>query len=108
MMAQIQTLQIQAPPPPPHLAWVSPLRPQVLPHPQLPPRLRLCRTRQVDLFLDLFIFFVDQRSDDSTLLSSASSFYNLGGGLGSRSMTPSHGRSDSMQYGSGVTMLTRR
>ncbi|KAM1154763.1 hypothetical protein ACFX19_037708 [Malus domestica] len=27
MMAQIQTLQIQAPPPP-HLAWVSPLRPQ--------------------------------------------------------------------------------
>ncbi|KAM1763685.1 hypothetical protein ACFX14_003012 [Malus domestica] len=33
--------------------------------------------------------------------TSASSFYNSGGGLGSRSVTPSHGRSDSMQYGSG-------
>ncbi|KAM1790421.1 hypothetical protein ACFX12_034486 [Malus domestica] len=33
--------------------------------------------------------------------TSASSFYNSGGGLGSRSMTPGRGRSDSMQYGSG-------
>ncbi|VVA30437.1 PREDICTED: kinesin [Prunus dulcis] len=33
--------------------------------------------------------------------TSATSFYNSGGGLGSRSMTPSRGRSDSMQYGSG-------
>ncbi|CAN6686071.1 unnamed protein product [Malus baccata var. baccata] len=33
--------------------------------------------------------------------TSASSFYNSGGGPGSRSMTPGRGRSDSMQYGSG-------
>lgn len=31
--------------------------------------------------------------------STASSFFNSGGGFSGRSMTPSHGRSESMHYG---------
>ncbi|KAB2635538.1 kinesin-related protein 4-like [Pyrus ussuriensis x Pyrus communis] len=44
---------------------------------------------------------INGRMIPRSCLTSASSFYNSGGGLGSRSMTPGRGRSDSMQYASG-------
>ncbi|XP_015892553.3 kinesin-like protein KIN-7D, mitochondrial [Ziziphus jujuba] len=44
--------------------------------------------------------FMNGRLMPRSCSSSASSYFNSGGGLGSRSMTPSRGRSDSMQYGS--------
>ncbi|KAM1683191.1 hypothetical protein EV1_034083 [Malus domestica] len=44
---------------------------------------------------------INSRMIPRSCSTSASSFYNSGGGLGSRSMTPGRGRSDSMQYGSG-------
>ncbi|KAF3435772.1 hypothetical protein FNV43_RR22864 [Rhamnella rubrinervis] len=44
--------------------------------------------------------FLNGRLMPRSCSSSASSYFNSGGGLGSRSLTPSRGRSDSMQYGS--------